>query len=84
MGTAILEPVAEIVPQMSQALDADSRAWLIALRAEGIDRDDAIARLHGLLLRAARFEVGRRGSRCLIFAGESSTRSPTRRRTTRS
>jgi RNA polymerase sigma-70 factor (ECF subfamily) len=42
------------------ALDADSREWLSSLRAEGATRDDAIARLHALLLRAARFEVGRR------------------------
>jgi RNA polymerase sigma-70 factor (ECF subfamily) len=40
--------------------DADSREWLRALRAEGATRDDAIARLHALLLRAARFEVARR------------------------
>jgi RNA polymerase sigma-70 factor, ECF subfamily len=42
------------------ALDGDSREWLRCLRAEGATRDDAIARLHGLLLRAARFEVARR------------------------
>jgi RNA polymerase sigma-70 factor, ECF subfamily len=42
------------------ALDADSREWLRCLRAEGATRDDAIARLHSLLLRAARFEVARR------------------------
>lgn len=41
-------------------LDAESREWLRALRADGAVRDDAVARLHGLLLRAARFEVGRR------------------------
>jgi RNA polymerase sigma-70 factor, ECF subfamily len=42
------------------ALDADSREWLRGLRAAGPARDDAIARLHSLLLRAARFEVARR------------------------
>jgi RNA polymerase sigma-70 factor (ECF subfamily) len=42
------------------ALDGDSREWLRCLRAEGATRDDAIARLHSLLLRAARFEVARR------------------------
>jgi RNA polymerase sigma-70 factor (ECF subfamily) len=42
------------------ALDADSREWLRCLRAEGATRDDAIARLHRLLLGAARFEVARR------------------------
>jgi RNA polymerase sigma-70 factor (ECF subfamily) len=37
-----------------------SREWLDALRDEGARRDDAIDRLHALLLRAARFEVARR------------------------
>ncbi len=40
--------------------DAESRAWISDLSASGVRRDDAIARLHALLLRAARFEVGRR------------------------
>jgi RNA polymerase sigma-70 factor (ECF subfamily) len=43
-----------------QSLDPDSLAWLEALRADGHVREEAIARLHALLLRAARFEVGRR------------------------
>jgi RNA polymerase sigma-70 factor (ECF subfamily) len=41
-------------------LDAESRAWLTALRGNGPDRDAAVARLHALLLRAAHFEVRRR------------------------
>jgi RNA polymerase sigma-70 factor (ECF subfamily) len=44
------------VPQ----LDEESREWLRCLRAEGSTREDAVARLHALLLRAARFEVARR------------------------
>ena len=40
--------------------DEESRAWLSQLRVEGRAREQAIARLHGLLLRAARFEVTRR------------------------
>ncbi|HSL63361.1 MAG TPA: sigma-70 family RNA polymerase sigma factor [Gaiellaceae bacterium] len=47
-------------PAPAPALDAASREWLRCLRAEGATRDDAVARLHALLLRAARFEVGRR------------------------
>jgi hypothetical protein len=35
------------------ALDGDSREWLRCLRADGATRDDAIARLHSLLLRGA-------------------------------
>jgi RNA polymerase sigma-70 factor (ECF subfamily) len=42
------------------ALDAASREWLDQLRGEGAEHDDAVARLHTLLLRAARFEVARR------------------------
>jgi RNA polymerase sigma-70 factor, ECF subfamily len=42
--------------------DAESKAWVAALRAEGARRDRAVAELHELLLRAARFEVRRRGS----------------------
>lgn len=40
--------------------DAESRAWVDALRSDGRERDEAIERLHALLLRAARFEVQRR------------------------
>jgi RNA polymerase sigma-70 factor (ECF subfamily) len=42
------------------ALDEESLAWVHELRAEGPVRDAAIARLHALLLRAARFEAARR------------------------
>ena len=42
------------------ASDTESRRWLEALRADGQIREEAIARLHALLLRAARFEVARR------------------------
>jgi DNA-directed RNA polymerase specialized sigma24 family protein len=38
----------------------ESRAWLLELRAEGGRDEDARRRLHELLLRAARFEIGRR------------------------
>jgi RNA polymerase sigma-70 factor (ECF subfamily) len=43
-----------------EALDDESRAWLAALASQGREREAAVARLHELLLRAARFEVGRR------------------------
>jgi RNA polymerase sigma-70 factor, ECF subfamily len=42
--------------------DAASRAWVAALQTSGRERDEAIGRLHELLLRAARFEVSRRRS----------------------
>ena len=44
----------------SSSQDAESRQWLEALRSSGPARHDAVADLHALLLRAARFEVSRR------------------------
>jgi RNA polymerase sigma-70 factor (ECF subfamily) len=52
-----------VEPLLSPApapLDADSHEWLTRLRADGPVHDDAVAGLHALLLRAARFEVARR------------------------
>jgi RNA polymerase sigma-70 factor (ECF subfamily) len=49
---------------------ADSRAWLDALRAVGAEHDRAVARLHELLLRAARFEVSRRRAALSHVRGE--------------
>jgi RNA polymerase sigma-70 factor (ECF subfamily) len=42
------------------AIDQESERWLASLRGDGADREDAIARLHALLLRGALFEVHRR------------------------
>jgi RNA polymerase sigma-70 factor (ECF subfamily) len=53
-------PTAEPTAVLPPELDEESRAWLRDLRAEDGTRDAAVARLHALLLRAARFEVGRR------------------------
>jgi RNA polymerase sigma-70 factor (ECF subfamily) len=44
----------------AKPLDPDSREWLRGLRAHGREHDEAVARLHALLLRAARFECARR------------------------
>lgn len=44
------------------ALDEDSTTWLRGLGADGAERDAACARLHDLLRRAARREVGRRAA----------------------
>ena len=38
----------------------ETEEWITPLRAEGRERDEAVARLHALLLRGARFEVARR------------------------
>jgi RNA polymerase sigma-70 factor (ECF subfamily) len=41
-------------------LDPESREWLRCLRGHGREHDEAVARLHALLLRGARFECARR------------------------
>jgi RNA polymerase sigma-70 factor (ECF subfamily) len=51
---------APTVAPARRSLDPESREWLRSLRASGPERDEAISRLHALLLRAARFEVARR------------------------
>jgi RNA polymerase sigma-70 factor, ECF subfamily len=50
--------------------DEESREWLRDLRAEGAAKDQAVARLHALLLRAARFEVARRRRSLSHLRGE--------------
>jgi RNA polymerase sigma-70 factor, ECF subfamily len=47
-------------PRPPQSLDPESRDWLDSFQAESPRRDEAIASLHALLLRAARFEAARR------------------------
>jgi RNA polymerase sigma-70 factor, ECF subfamily len=49
---------------------AQSKAWLAALRGPPAERDPAIAKLHDLLLRAARFELGRRQAALSHVRGE--------------
>jgi RNA polymerase sigma-70 factor, ECF subfamily len=51
---------AEPVVSAPTTPDLESRRWLADLRAEGQAHDLAVVRLHGLLLRAARFEIARR------------------------
>jgi RNA polymerase sigma-70 factor (ECF subfamily) len=49
---------------------AQSAAWLSALRSEGAEREQAVAELHKLLLRASRFELGRRRAALSHVRGE--------------
>jgi len=66
--TAGTLPLVSNVPAAAEAqlapgrtmLDDESREWLRCLHADGPVQDEAVARLHALLLRAARFEVARR------------------------
>jgi len=54
------QPAAAEHSPLQSSLDPESRDWLDSLRGEGARREEAIARLHALLLRAARFEAARR------------------------
>jgi len=53
-------PATSATPSHARGLDAESRRWLDELGGSGAVHDAAVARLHALLLRAARFEVSRR------------------------
>jgi RNA polymerase sigma-70 factor (ECF subfamily) len=57
-------------PDATGALDPESAAWLRALRGSGAERDAAVGRLHGLLLRIALREARRRGERARIAGPE--------------
>jgi RNA polymerase sigma-70 factor, ECF subfamily len=54
------KPSAAVEPQALSFLDDESRTWLRDLREDGRTKDAAVASLHALLLRAARFECARR------------------------
>jgi RNA polymerase sigma-70 factor (ECF subfamily) len=55
---------------MGRAAEARDVDWVGALRGEGAEREEAIAQLHALLLRAARFELGRRRAALSHVRGE--------------
>jgi RNA polymerase sigma-70 factor (ECF subfamily) len=56
----VVPPAAAGTVAAPKPLDAESRRWLDDMRNAGAAREEALARLHALLLRAARFEVARR------------------------
>jgi RNA polymerase sigma-70 factor, ECF subfamily len=61
-GTVHDRPMQERVHEPPASMDEESRQWLDELRSDGAVRDQATARLHDVLLGAARFEVARRRS----------------------
>lgn len=65
-------PVSDPRAEGPRGPDPESRRWVVLLRSEGAPRHRAIARLHGLLLRAARFEVARRRARAPHLGAEES------------
>ena len=60
VGPRQVDSITPASVEAAPLLDPESREWLRCLRAEGREYDDAVARLHALLLRAARFECARR------------------------
>jgi RNA polymerase sigma-70 factor, ECF subfamily len=63
-------PVDRVLADRPADAPDNSEAWLDALRAGGGRRQDAIVHLHELLLRAARFEIGRRRAALSFVRGE--------------
>jgi RNA polymerase sigma-70 factor, ECF subfamily len=61
-GAGIATPVKPLVKTGSprRTAELESSDWLRSLRGAGEEHDAAVAELHALLLRAARFEVARR------------------------
>jgi RNA polymerase sigma-70 factor (ECF subfamily) len=51
---------AAVFPVDAPGPDPESRAWVDALSGTGPLHEEAVARLHALLVRAARFEIARR------------------------
>ena len=62
LTTAIASPTPTIDTPTSRAarLDSESQGWIERLSPQSPQRDTAIAALHAHLLKAARYEVGRR------------------------
>ena len=62
-------PIETPPESVSRPAADDSRTWLGRLRGSGPERDAAVAELHRLLLKAARFEVSRRTEGLAHFRG---------------
>jgi RNA polymerase sigma-70 factor (ECF subfamily) len=56
-------------PVPAGVLDSESQRWLDELATTGHTHDDAVRRLHELLLRAARYEVSRRANSLAYLRG---------------
>ena len=75
-GTLVAEPRAAIkgnrvaLERGGASASAESEAWLSALRGQGAERERAVGKLHELLVRASRFELGRRQAALSHVRGE--------------
>src|SRR5215469_7019462 len=63
------------IPVTVARLDPESAGWLSALTGTGAEREAAVERLHGLLVRIARGEVARRGPRLQLTGPELDDRA---------
>ena len=54
----------------ARPMDPESRSWVLGLASTGPERDAAVVRLHGLLLRLTTAEVRRRSARFRLFGPE--------------
>jgi RNA polymerase sigma-70 factor, ECF subfamily len=71
VAVGLAEPATSLLPLAAPPfVDLSSREWLNSLRAKDATGREAIARLHALLLRAARFEVARRRSTLPYLRGD--------------
>ena len=68
-GKTFGAPVANNAMTVADAAPVE-RNWVDALTGEGVERDEALGDLHDLLLRAARFELGRRRAALSHVRGE--------------
>src|SRR5688500_5677724 len=68
-GPIYAGPVSETTEQAAPPLDEEAQTWITALRGPAGPREQALAELHALLLRAASFELGRRRSQLAHLAG---------------
>jgi RNA polymerase sigma-70 factor (ECF subfamily) len=64
------EPAVSGISIPSSRIDPDSAEWIRTLTGTGPEREKALGRLHELLLRIARREIYRRGSRLQIAGPE--------------
>jgi RNA polymerase sigma-70 factor, ECF subfamily len=64
------DPEAGPASAAAPRLDPDSAEWLRALAGTGPQREAALARLHGMLVRIARAEAGRRAPRLRLTGPE--------------